>query len=622
MIALVLSATLAKSQIVGANAFMKGTYVEVGVNTCGAYGTPTLPPAGYHPTEFGLGFVADPDMDGWATGTPDYCGDYFVPGSPVEGWQVQVGLNVYTNTDQSCWFSEVPGSIASYDFTAGVYTVVWSGNTPLYDLDVIQTTTLGIDDLFFVTRVLLCNNEADTLYNVYYNRNVDPDQDQPWSGSFVTYNEIVYQPPTDPDALVTSEGLTYGCFLGMGAKDPNARVSYGNFSTTDGTPKNVWDGTAGYSSSGSNTQDEATSIAFYIDKIPPGECKCLAFAYVLDTSDLDDALDATLTAVNVTADSIDITASETAYICPGDSTQLVILNGEDYTWSWSPGYGLDSYDNDTVWAFPDTTTVYDIVGNGTCGDVFKTLTVVVNPPAVADAGPDIYICPGDTLPMAGSGGVSYLWTPPVYLSDPTSPTSLLENPLTDMFYMLEVIDANGCKDVDDMQVFLNSIPTVDAGEDQYMTAGGLVNLEASGAMTYEWSPADSVSSPYSSSTLASPADTMVFYVMGTDVNGCIGWDSVTVYVIPGFWIILPNAFSPNGDGLNDSYAPSVIGGTLESFHVYNRWGKEIFSGGPSDRWDGKYLGIDQEIDNYVIVATARDLLGRAKTESSVFLILR
>lgn len=96
----VLNTIATKAQIVGANAFMKGDFVEVGINACGAYGSNAAPPAGYHPNVFsGMGFVADSDMDGWASGSPNYCGDYFVPGSPVEGWQIQIGGAVYTNTD-------------------------------------------------------------------------------------------------------------------------------------------------------------------------------------------------------------------------------------------------------------------------------------------------------------------------------------------------------------------------------------------------------------------------------------------------------------------------------------------------------------------------------------------
>ncbi|MGB4931127.1 MAG: hypothetical protein WBP43_14220, partial [Chitinophagales bacterium] len=323
---------------------MKGLYVEVGINTCGAFGSSVAPPAGYHPTEGGLGFVADWESDGWATGTPIYCGDYFVPGTPVEGWQIQIGANVWTNTDQGCSPSDIPGDVTDYSFAGGIYTGTWTGNitTPTVDLDVTQITTLPEDKLYFVTRILLCNNGDEPLEDVYYKRNVDPDNDQPWSGDYTTSNVIVYQPPADPEALVTSEGLTYGCFLGIGARDENARVSYGLFATNDGDPKDVWDATGGYTGTGSNTDDEANSIAFYIPVINPGECKCVAFAYILNVDDLDEALEATVT-YNLTADDVTVSSGDTATVCnPGETVDLSILGADDYTWTWTPSTGLSA----------------------------------------------------------------------------------------------------------------------------------------------------------------------------------------------------------------------------------------------------------------------------------------
>ena len=152
---LFLTASTAKAQIVGANVFLKGEFVEVGINTCGAYGSPTAPPAGYHPTEGGLGFVADWESDGWTEGTPDYCGDYFVPGSPVEGWQIQIGDDWWTNTDQGCGGAEIPGDVTDYTFAAGIYTGVWSGNITAaggIDLDVTQITTLPEDKLYVLVK--------------------------------------------------------------------------------------------------------------------------------------------------------------------------------------------------------------------------------------------------------------------------------------------------------------------------------------------------------------------------------------------------------------------------------------------------------------------------------------
>lgn len=625
-----LAGITAEAQIVGANAFMKGTYVEVGVNTCGAYGSNALPPAGYHPTEFsGLGFVADSDMDGWTTGTPDYCGDYFVPGSPVEGWEIQIGGSVYTNTDQYCWTSEIPGDVTSYDYSAGVYSVVWEGEIASEDVTVTQTTTLPENARYFVTRILICNDGPTDLTDVYYKRNVDPDQDQPWSWDFTTYNEIVYQPPTDPDALVTAEGLTYGCFLGMGARDENARVSFGCFSTTDGTPAQAWAGTAvcpwsgGYSASGSNTADCATQVTFKIPLIAAGECQCIAFAYILDADDLDDALEAT-TSIGVAADGVDISAEGITLVCPGDSVHLNIIGGEDYEWTWTPTTGLDSGTGDTVVATPDMTTTYLATGVGICGTIEREVTVIVPPAPIANAGPDMSLCPEDTIHLAGSGGVSYLWTPPVYLDNDTISSPAVMGPLTNMFYQLVVWDSNGCSDTDDVMVTLFDLPTVDAGEDQYMALGGFAQLNASGAVDYTWTPADYLTDANVSNPQAFPEDTTVYYVTGVDANGCSNFDSVTVYVLEQTTIVLPNAFTPNADGINETWKPILVGiGEIEFFAVYNRWGELLFeSYDPMIGWDGTYQALTQEIGNYVVYVKGLDGFGNEIIKSGMVLLMR
>ncbi len=620
----------ANAQIVGANAFMKGTYVEVGVNTCGVYGSNVLPPAGYHPTEFsGLGFVADSDMDGWNVGTPDYCGDYFVPGSPVEGWEIQVGAGVYTNTDQYCWTSEIPGDVTSYDYSAGTYTVIWEGNIAALNLSVTQTTTLPEDARYFVTRILLCNDGATDLTDVYYKRNVDPDQDQPWSFDFTTYNEVVYNPPADPDALVTAEGLTYGCFLGMGARDENARVSFGCFSTTDGTPAQAWAGTSvcpwsgGYSATGNITADCATQVTFKIPVIAAGECQCIAFAYILDADDLDEALEAT-SSIGVAADGVDISASGVTLVCPGDSVELNIIGGEDYDWTWTPSTGLSSSVGDTVWASPDITTTYLATGVGICGTIEREVTVEVPPPPIANAGPDMSLCPGDTIHLAGSGGVTYKWTPPSYLDIDTIANPAVMDPLTNMFYQLVIWDSNGCSDTDDVFVSLYELPTVDAGEDVYMALGGFAQLNASGAVDYTWTPADFLTDAFISNPQAFPEDTTVYYVTGVDANGCENFDSVTVFVLEQTTIVLPNAFTPNEDGINDVWKPVLVGiGEIEYFAVYNRWGEMLFeSSDPTIGWDGTFQTNLQEIGNYITYVKGLDGFGNEIVKSGMVLLMR
>ena len=155
------------AQLVSGNAFMQGSFVEVGVTPCGSYGTSPAPPSGYHPRSpgGGMGFVADYGRDGWSTGSPAYCGDYFLPGSPVEGWGVEVSGTSYINSDV-CGISTVPGSILSYTSVGGVMTTIWQGTVssgPGAGLRVTQTTTLKAADLYFITSISLCNTTGSTM---------------------------------------------------------------------------------------------------------------------------------------------------------------------------------------------------------------------------------------------------------------------------------------------------------------------------------------------------------------------------------------------------------------------------------------------------------------------------
>lgn len=543
---LTFSGKQASAQIVGANVFLKGNFVEVGINTCGAYGTPSAPPVGYHPTEGGLGFVADWTLDGWDAGTPDYCGDYFVPGSPVEGWQVQIGPTWWTNTDQSCGGSDIPGDISDYTYAAGIYTGVWTGNLTAaggIDLDITQITTLPEDALYFVTRILLCNNGPDPLNDVYYKRNVDPDNDQPWSGDFTTDNVIVYQPPADPEALVTSEGLTYGCFLGIGARDENARVSWGNFGTDDGSPKAVWDATGGYTGTGSSVGDIANSISFYIPTINPGECKCVAFAYILNVDDLEEALEATVT-YNLTADDVTVSSGDTVYICePGEPVDLSILGAEDYEWTWTPSAGLDVDTGINVTATVFETTTYTITGvGGFCGDATLQVTIVVDETEVADAGPDDEICLGDATVLSGDGGPEadlYLWTPGTGLSCTDCPNPTCSPTEAGVYtYTFTTTNTRGCPAVDTVVVTVWALPEVNAGPDVTLCPEGAVDLEATGAEEYTWTPSTELSCDDCPDPTCTVNETTVYTVTGVDENGCVNTDNIEVSVFPNLESIM------------------------------------------------------------------------------------
>ncbi len=706
------------AQLVGVDAYLQGQFVEVGVNRCGAYGSGSVPsspgPIGpYHPSPGlpGLGFVADRDEDGWTSGSPAYCGDYFVPGSPVEGWGVTIGTggaDPLLNTDQPCGSFEVPGSISSYSEGTAVRSAIWEGVATFpggATVEITQNTVQPVGKLYFVTQLTFCNTGSSTITDFYYCRNVDPDNDQPWSGDFTTFNEVVFQPPTDPDALVTAEGLTFGCFLGIGARDPMARVSFGNFATGD--PYDVWNGVGGYSASGSNTADEAISIAYKIETLLPGECRCFAFAYILDPSDLTEALDATAT-VGLLADGVDISATGTTIVCNSDSVRLELLGDLSYDWLWTPSTGLSADTGRVVFAFPDTTTTYTVAGTGSfCGDVERVVTIFVDNDAFADAGEDKFICPGEPVMLDGTGGVTYLWEPALGLSAANVATPIASPSLT-RTYILTTLTVNGCQASDEVTVNVYNLPVIFGGEDVTICEEDATSLTATGAISYVWTPADGLSSTTGSTVTASPgsttnyivvgtdangcsssaevevfvdplplvdattsavtidivvderatltafpsgglsyswspldgiltdpnspivevqpADTTTYYVTVTDANGCTNTDSVTVNVIGDYEVYLPTAFSPNSDGINDTYAPIIIGISAQrlliDYSIYNRWGEQVFfSVDRFNGWDGRIGGTEQEIGTFIIVVRSQ-VFGESVVHREAFQLVR
>src|SRR6185437_4993341 len=160
------------AQLDSCNAFLKGAYIEVGINTNGAYGSSIDAPAGFHPkggapTENvcghncpvlgeGLGFVADPDKDGWTVGTPyPYYGDYFLPGDPQEGWAIEIDYN-YAKAWNGGGFDAcggtpyssplLSGKNVSYSAVGPRVSAVWQGK--MDSVNITQLTTLDTNTVY------------------------------------------------------------------------------------------------------------------------------------------------------------------------------------------------------------------------------------------------------------------------------------------------------------------------------------------------------------------------------------------------------------------------------------------------------------------------------------------
>lgn len=108
-------------------------------------------------------------------------------------------------------------------------------------------------------------------------------------------------------------------------------------------------------------------------------------------------------------------------------------------------------------------------------------------------------------------------------------------------------------------------------------------------------------------------------------NGDLSTYSVSneVEIIPAMTLYIPNSFTPNGDGLNDTFG--IAGEAIKEFNmeIYNRWGQKIFESDNANlRWDGTFLGEMVPEGAYVYRVIAKSATGKkALKEGNISVIM-
>lgn len=219
-------------------------------------------------------------------------------------------------------------------------------------------------------------------------------------------------------------------------------------------------------------------------------------------------------------------AGQDTAICVGDSAQLNAIGG--ITFTWSPIIGLSCVNCPNPKAAPLTTTTYVVtaVNSNGCIDT-DTITVTVNAlpnNSITPNGPTTF-CQGDSVTLFGPQNMSWLWLP----NNQTTQSIVVKTSGT---YTLIITDNNNCAASAQQVVTVNPLPNVNAGNNTSVCSGSQVQLNATGANTYVWSPSTGLSCINCSSPFAGPLSTIMYYVTGTDINNCKNMDSVIVTVLP------------------------------------------------------------------------------------------
>lgn len=571
-----LSSQKASAQIVGSDCFMYGDFVELGLAQNFSFGSGGLPPAGYHPrtdcsgAAIGTGFVSDPDKDGWLVSTPPrpgYIGDYFLPGSPYEGWDLQIN-GTMGQCRRSSGATSYTGGMTFGSITLTTtptqQVAVWTGT--MGSMAIKQTLTQKKDKVYFVINTELTNTGATTLNNIYYYRGVDPDQEQPITCNFTTVNKVVFQPnPTSKNCLVQGTGQAYPdmSYLGLGTKDCRAKCCIVPSWPPSANLNDIYNqtgGASGYSFAvGSTiTSDVAIGLVFNLGNLAPGAKTSLAYTYILRQLDLDSALNET--APKFESGGSPYSSYSTFRVCPGKTVPLKILGGSQYKWVWTPSTGMLPVTGTTIvgpggtlptitgsYAYPSGAAAGDSVlvqvngpmtytarGISNCDTFILTFYVdTLNfaiPPAVTSP---VTYCEGATatpLTATGASGATLRWytTPSGGTGSAGAPTPSTSIPPTGTRpfdttrYYVSQVNTAGCETPRAMiEVIVTEKPAPPIVANDTFCVGETAGPVTAVGSNINWYNASSGGTKYTAVPTPSTAlATIIDYFASQTVNGC------------------------------------------------------------------------------------------------------
>jgi len=283
-----------------------------------------------------------------------------------------------------------------------------------------------------------------------------------------------------------------------------------------------------------------------------------------------------------------ITASGPTTFCAGGSVTLTANAASSYL--WSTGATTQSITVSTAGSY----TVRVTNATGCTSDASSATTVVINALPIASitaSGPTTF-CTGGSVTLSANAGSSYVWSNGATTQSITVSTS--------GSYTVRITNATGCTSLASAAstVVVNAPPTatITASGPTTICAGGSVTLSANAGSSYLWSNG--------ATTQSIVVNTSGSYtVRVTNATGCISTSSSAVSVSVSGALNIPNTFTPNGDGVNDTWVIDQINQYPDcKVTVFNKMGNKVFeSVGYTQPWQGKFKENDLPFDVYYYV---------------------
>lgn len=162
------------------------------------------------------------------------------------------------------------------------------------------------------------------------------------------------------------------------------------------------------------------------------------------------------------------------------------------------------------------------------------------------------------------------------------------------------------------------------GNDTIVAMGQPLQLHGSGGEYYQWIPSAGLNNPDIADPVATLYDNMQYIMKAYTSFGCPTYDTINIKAYKGPAIYVPNAFSPDNNGINDRFHPVVVGmGSIDYFEVFNRLGQLVYSNPAIGQgWDGTLNGKPQPVGTYVWLIKGTDYLGNVHNEKGTVVLIR
>lgn len=274
------------------------------------------------------------------------------------------------------------------------------------------------------------------------------------------------------------------------------------------------------------------------------------------------------------------TGPANARVCLGDTLDLLVQGNGQHSWLANPYLRQQGNNGARVWPVQDAWFNVQSISADGCRSA-DSIKVTVVQPFTIQVDTEAEACLGKPVTLSASGAAIYQWSPATGLSGST-----VANPIASItasaVYKVAGRDAFGCfADSAEVKVTIHPLPVVNAGADVSVPGGQPVNLSATSSLsnvTWNWSPGTYLSCTNCANPVSKPLRDISYTVTAATTQGCMASDSVNVKVLcSAESIFIPNAFTPNGDGLNERFG--VLGGgfsLIKFFRISDRWGKVVF----------------------------------------------